>query len=136
MADKSFSGSVELNFTVYGGTGTRTNQNAAGTLVITTGRSPAVTSRYVGNIRDNTTPNTALQINANDIARLFRKYTSGGSLQYLTLTSVPSDRQSILQLLQCQQVRRDADAAHRFYGGQYDFLLTVPPLHRNMTSPS
>ena len=89
VADKSFSGSVELNFTVYGGTGTRTNQNAAGTLVITTGTS-AVTSRYVGNIRYNTTPNTALQINANDIARLFRKYTSGGSLQYLTLTSVPA----------------------------------------------
>ena len=89
VADKSFSGSVELSFTAYGGTGTRTNQNAAGTLVITTGTS-AVTSRYVGNIRYNTTPNTALQINANDIARLFRKYTSGGSLQYLTLTSVPA----------------------------------------------
>ena len=89
VADKSFSGSVELSFTVYGGTGTRTNQNATGTLVITTGTS-AVTSRYVGNIRYNTTPNTALQINANDIARLFRKYTSGGSLQYLTLTSVPA----------------------------------------------
>ena len=89
VADRTFSGSVELNFTVYGGTGTRTNQNTTGTLVITTGTS-AVTSRYVGNIRYNTTPNTALQINANDIARLFRKYTSGGSLQYLTLTSVPA----------------------------------------------
>ena len=89
VANRTFSGSVELNFTVYGGTGTRTNQNATGTLVITTGTS-AVTSRYVGNIRYNTTPNTALQINANDIARLFRKYTSGGSLQYLTLTSVPA----------------------------------------------
>ena len=89
VADRTFSGSVELNFTVYGGTGTRTNQNATGTLVITTGTS-AGTSRYVGNIRYNTTPNTALQINANDIARLFRKYTSGGSLQYLTLTSVPA----------------------------------------------
>ena len=89
VADRTFSGSVELSFTAYGGTGTRTNQNATGTLVITTGTS-AGTSRYVGNIRYNTTPNTALQINANDIARLFRKYTSGGSLQYLTLTSVPA----------------------------------------------
>ena len=89
VADRTFSGSVELRFTVYGGTGTRTNQNVTGTLVIATGTS-AVTSRYVGNIRYNTTPNTALQINANDIARLFRKYTSGGSLQYLTLTSVPA----------------------------------------------
>ena len=89
VADKSFSGSVELSFTVYGGTGTRTNQNATGTLVITTGTSVG-TSRYVGNIRYNTTPGTALQINANDIARLFRKYTSGEALQYLTLTSVPA----------------------------------------------
>ena len=89
VADKSFSGSITLSFTVYGGTGTRTNQNAAGTLVITTGTSAGV-SRYVGNIRYNTTPSTALQINANDIARLFRKYTSGEALQYLTLTSVPA----------------------------------------------
>lgn len=89
VADRTFSGSVELSFTAYGGTGTRTNQNVTGTLAITTGTS-AGTSRYVGNIRYNTTPNTALQINANDIARLFRKYTSGEALQYLTLTSVPA----------------------------------------------
>ena len=89
VADKSFSGSVELSFTLYGGKNSKCDQSTTGTLVITTGTS-AVTSRYVGNIRYNTTPNTALQINANDIARLFRKYTSGGSLQYLTLTSVPA----------------------------------------------
>ena len=89
VADKSFSGSVELSFTAYGGTGTRTNQNVTGTLVIATGTSAGV-SRYVGNIRYNTTPSTALQINANDIARLFRKYTSGEALQYSTLTSVPA----------------------------------------------
>ena len=89
VADKSFSGSVELSFTAYGGTGTRTNQNVTGTLVIATGTSAGV-SRYVGNIRYNTTPSTALQINANDIARLFRKYTSGEALQYMTLTSVPA----------------------------------------------
>ena len=177
VADRTFSGSVELSFTAYGGTGTRTNQNVTGTLVIATGKTgssttkgditytvkagdevafddddfekfynnsscsgtlkyvefsrpdsafnnagtlysrygkrnetaftrsslssnkfyygdstgtSAGTSRYVGNIRYNTTPNTALQINANDIARLFRKYTSGEALQYLTLTSVPA----------------------------------------------
>ena len=89
VADRTFSGSVELSFTAYGGTGTRTNQNVTGTLVIATGTSAGV-SRYVGNIRYNTTPSTALQINANDIARLFRKYTSGEALQYLTLTSVPA----------------------------------------------
>ena len=89
VADRTFSGSITPSFTLYGGKNSKCDQSTTGTLVITTGTS-AVTSRYVGNIRYNTTPNTALQINANDIARLFRKYTSGGSLQYLTLTSVPA----------------------------------------------
>ena len=89
VADRTFSGNITLSFTLYGGKNSKCDQSTTGTLVITTGTS-AVTSRYVGNIRYNTTPNTALQINANDIARLFRKYTSGGSLQYLTLTSVPA----------------------------------------------
>ena len=89
VADRTFSGSITLSFTLYGGKNSKCDQSTTGTLVITTGTS-AVTSRYVGNIRYNTTPNTALQINANDIARLFRKYTSGRSLQYLTLTSVPA----------------------------------------------
>ena len=82
VADRTFSGSITLSFTLYGGKNSKCDQSTTGT--------SAVTSRYVGNIRYNTTPNTALQINANDIARLFRKYTSGGSLQYLTLTSVPA----------------------------------------------
>ena len=89
VADRTFSDSITLSFTLYGGKNSKCDQSTTGTLIITTGTS-AVTSRYVGNIRYNTTPNTALQINANDIARLFRKYTSGGSLQYLTLTSVPA----------------------------------------------
>ena len=89
VADKSFSGSITLSFTLYGGKNSKCDQSTTGTLAITTGTS-AGTSRYVGNIRYNTTPNTALQINANDIARLFRKYTSGEALQYLALTSVPA----------------------------------------------
>ena len=89
VADRTFSGSITLSFTLYGGKNSKCDQSTTGTLAITTGTS-AVTSRYVGNIRYNTTPNTALQINANDIARLFRKYTSGEALQYLTLTSVPA----------------------------------------------
>ena len=89
MADRTFSGSITLSFTLYGGKNSKCDQSTTGTLAITTGTS-AGTSRYVGNIRYNTTPNTALQINANDIARLFRKYTSGEALQYLALTSVPA----------------------------------------------
>ena len=86
VADKSFSGSVTLNFTAYGGKDTKTNQTVSGTLSITTTETP----RYIGNIRYNTTPGTALQINANDIARFFRKYASGEPLVCVTLTGVPA----------------------------------------------
>ena len=122
VADRTFSGSITLSFTLYGGKNSKCDQSTTGTLVITTGTS-AVTSRYVGNIRYNTTPNTALQINANDIARLFRKYTSGGSLQYLTLTSVPATGSLYYNYYNASKYGVRPDAAHRFYGGQYDFLL-------------
>ena len=88
VADKSFSGSITLSFTLYGGTGSRTNQSTTGTLVITSGNSGSSRSYYVGNIRYSVTPGTALQINPNDIARYFKK-CSGGNLMYVTLTSLP-----------------------------------------------
>ena len=89
VADKSFSGSITLSFTLYGGTGSRTNQSTTGTLVITSGSSGSSRSYYVGNIRYSVTPGTALQINPNDIARYFKK-CSGGNLMYVTLTSLPT----------------------------------------------
>ena len=91
VADKSFtSGSITLNFTLYGGTGSKTNQSTTGTLVITTGSgSSGSLSFYAGNIRLSTTAGSALQINPNDIARYFKK-VSGGRLMYVTLTSLPT----------------------------------------------
>ena len=89
VADKSFSGSITLSFTLYVGTGSRTNQSTTGTLVITSGNSGSSRSYYVGNIRYSVTPGTALQINPNDIARYFKK-CSGGNLMYVTLTSLPT----------------------------------------------
>ena len=89
VADKSFSSSITLSFTLYGGTGSRTNQSTTGTLVITSGNSGSSRSYYVGNIRYSVTPGTALQINPNDIARYFKK-CSGGNLMYVTLTSLPT----------------------------------------------
>ena len=89
VADKSFSGSITLSFTLYGGTGSRTNQSTTGTLVITSGNSGSSRSYYVGNIRYSVTRGTALQINPNDIARYFKK-CSGGNLMYVTLTSLPT----------------------------------------------
>ena len=89
VADKSFSGSITLSFTLYGGTGSRTNQSTTGTLVITSGNSSSIRSYYVGNIRYSVTPGTALQINPNDITRYFKK-CSGGDLTYVTLISLPA----------------------------------------------
>ena len=90
VADKTFtSGSITLNFTLYGGSGSRTNQSTTGTLVITTGSSSS-TSYYAGNIRYSTTTGTALQINANDFARYFKKIYSSGNLAYVTISGVPS----------------------------------------------
>ena len=89
VSDKSFSGPVKLSFTVYGGSGSKTNQSASGTLVISTGSSSTV-SRYSGNIRYNTTPGTALQINPNDLARFYSKNVPGAALRYVVLTGIPS----------------------------------------------
>ncbi|MBD9195760.1 MAG: S-layer homology domain-containing protein [Clostridiales bacterium] len=90
VADKTFtSGSITLTFTLYGGSGSRTNQSTTGTLVITT-NSGSSTSYYAGNIRYSTTTGTALQINANDFARYFKKIYSSGNLAYVTISGVPS----------------------------------------------
>ena len=90
VSDKSFSGPVKLSFTVYGGSGSKTNQSASGTLVISTGANSSTVSRYSGNIRYSTTPSTALQINPNDLARFYSKNVPGAALRYVVLTGIPS----------------------------------------------
>ena len=90
VSDKSFSGPVKLSFTVYGGSGSKTNQSASGTLVISTGANSSTVSRYSGNIRYSTTPGTALQINPNDLARFYNKNVPGAALRYVVLTGIPS----------------------------------------------
>ena len=90
VSDKSFSGPVKLSFTVYGGSGSKTNQSASGTLVISTGANSSTVSRYSGNIRYSTTPGTALQINPNDLARFYSKNVPGAALRYVVLTGIPS----------------------------------------------
>ena len=90
VSDRSFSGPVKLSFTVYGGSGSKTNQSASGTLVISTGANISTVSRYSGNIRYSTTPSTALQINPNDLARFYNKNVPGAALRYVVLTGIPS----------------------------------------------
>ncbi len=86
-AKNSFTGSITLDFTVYG---TEKNEYANGTLVIYTNSSAAAGSNYVGSIRYSTVSGTNVQINANDIARFLNQSLPGYSLQYVTLTGVPS----------------------------------------------
>ena len=90
VSDRSFSGPVKLSFTVYGGSGSKTNQSASGTLVISTGANSSTVSRYSGNIRYSTTPSTALQINPNDLARFYSKNVPSAALRYVVLTGIPS----------------------------------------------
>ena len=90
VSDKSFSGPIKLTFTAYGGSGSKTNQSASGTLVISTGANSSTVSRYSGNIRYSTTPSTALQINPNDLARFYNKNVPGAALRYVVLTGIPS----------------------------------------------
>ena len=90
VSDRSFTGPVKLSFTVYGGSGSKTNQSASGTLVISTGTNSSTVSRYSGNIRYSTTPGTALQINPNDLARFYSKNVPGAALRYVVLTGIPS----------------------------------------------
>ena len=90
VSDRSFTGPVKLSFTVYGGSGSKTNQSASGTLVISSGANSSTVSRYSGNIRYSTTPSTALQINPNDLARFYNKNVPGAALRYVVLTGIPS----------------------------------------------
>ena len=90
VSDRSFTGPVKLSFTVYGGSGSKTNQSASGTLVISTGANSSTVSRYSGNIRYSTTPSTALQINPNDLARFYSKNVPSAALRYVVLTGIPS----------------------------------------------
>lgn len=87
-ADSSFKDSIKLTFTVYGDD----DEEEEGTLVIKSdGTAVAATSNYVGSICYATTTNTKVQINADDIARFFSKNAYGTTMQYVTITGVPTN---------------------------------------------
>lgn len=87
-ADSSFKDSIKLTFTVYGDD----DEEEEGTLVIKSdGTAVAATSNYVGSICYATTTNTKVQINADEIARFFSKNVYGTTMQYVTITGVPTN---------------------------------------------
>lgn len=87
VANSSFKGSITLNFTAYG---ERDDEYVEGSVVIKADGAAAVTSSYTGGIRYATITGTNVQINANDIARYFRKSYPTYNLQYVTLNGVPA----------------------------------------------
>ena len=85
VASSSFSTAVELSFRAY----YSSSKYVDGTLTLQPDGTVAVSS-YIGSIRYATTTGTKVQINANDIARFFKKNCPGYTMQYVTLTGVPS----------------------------------------------
>ena len=87
VAGTNFKDSITLDFTAYG---ERDDEYVEGSLVIKADGTAAITSNYTGGIRYATTTGTNVQINANDIARYFRKSYPTYNLQYVTLGGVPA----------------------------------------------
>lgn len=86
VAGSGFKDSISLDFTAYG---EDDDEYVEGTLVIKAD-GVAATSNYAGNIRYTTTAGANLQINANDIARYYKRSYPAYTLQYVTLGGVPA----------------------------------------------
>ncbi|MDO4315864.1 MAG: S-layer homology domain-containing protein, partial [Oscillospiraceae bacterium] len=85
VASSSFSTAVSVSFQAY----YSDTKYVEGTMILQPDTAAAASSTYVGSIRYATTTGTRVQINANDIARYFKKNT-GAAMQYVMLTGVPS----------------------------------------------
>lgn len=87
VAGSSFKDSITLSFTAYG---ERDDEYVEGTVVIKADGAASISSNYTGSIRYTTITGTNVQINANDIARYFKKAYPTYNLQYVTLSGVPA----------------------------------------------
>ena len=85
VAGDNFDKAVTLHFTAY----YSDSRSVEGKLVINPAETTTSGSSQ-GDIRYYATYNTNVQINANDIARLFHKKNPSSTLQYVTLKGVPS----------------------------------------------
>lgn len=84
VADDDFDGSLTIKFRAW----YSSDRYVEGNLVINAKTKPATTIAQ-SNLRYYITGSTALQINANDIARFYEKQFPGSKLQYVDLISVP-----------------------------------------------
>ncbi len=85
VADDDFDGKVTLEFRAW----FDEEKYVDGTLVISSEENTVGGSGY-GNIRYYVTTGTAVQINANDIARFFSAQYPGSTLEYVKLMGIPS----------------------------------------------
>ena len=85
-ANSFTSGKVTLRFTAYGVNG----RSVEGVLVITPTTAASDTSNLVGSVRYAVVSGTNVQINANDLARYYKKAYPAGTLQYVVLNDVPA----------------------------------------------
>ena len=81
VADRTFSGSITLNFTVYGGTGTRTNQNVTGTLVITTDKTGSSTAK--GDVTYTVKAGDEVAFDEDDFKKVYDSSNCTGSFKYV-----------------------------------------------------
>ena len=85
VASDDFDGTVTLEFVAY----RSGSKKVTGTLVISS-KSTSTNAISGSSIRYSTTGSTAVQINANDLARDYAKKYPGGTLQSVQLLSVPT----------------------------------------------
>ena len=85
VASDDFDGTVTLKFVAY----KSSSKKVTGTLVISS-KSTSTNAISGSSIRYSTTGSTAVQINANDLARDYAKKYPGGTLQSVQLLSVPT----------------------------------------------
>ena len=87
VADRTFKNPITLTFTAYG---EYDDDYVEGELVIKADGSSSITSNYSGSIRYTTTTGVNVQINANDVARYYKRSYPSYNLQYVVLGGIPA----------------------------------------------
>ena len=91
LADKAFtSGSITLSFTLYGGTGSRTNQSTTGTLKITASKSGS-SSTSKGDITYTVKAGSEVSFDEDDFQKLYDKSSCTGTFKYLAFDRPGTD---------------------------------------------
>ena len=125
VADRTFSGSVELSFTAYGGTGTRTNQNVTGTLVIATGKTGSSTTK--GDITYTVKAGDEVAFDDDDFEKIYENSSCTGSFKYVEF-SRPDSAFNNAGTLYSRYGKRNETAftrsslsSNKFYYGDSDY---------------